>query len=411
MCSTSGAYERTGTFDWTTGAVLAVRREAFEAVGGFDERFFLFSEETDLCKRIQDRGWGAHVEPGVTFVHHAGKAGVHPAREAQMAHARLQYARKHFGRVRAASYRAVLLTHHAMRLASLRLLGSTRTSSAPASARALRVLLGTEQAPYRRRNGGSPGRPATVPVMGLPFHRVDARTLIGDFVEGARTGSGGWIVTPNLDILRQFTTSTEARELILEATHRVADGSPIVWASRLAGAGLPERVPGSDLVLTLPEAAADAGLSVFLLGGNPGVAGAAAASLQARYPRLGDVGFYCPPFGFEDDADEMDEIRRTLSAARPDLVLVGLGFPKQERVIRVLRDELPQAWFAGIGISLSFLAGDQPRAPLVLQRIGLEWMHRLWHEPRRLFRRYVVHGVPFGARLFGWALKRRLKDG
>ena len=180
------------------------------------------------------------------------------------------------------------------------------------------------------------------------------------------------------------------------------------WASRVAGTPLPERVPGSDLVLTLPEAAAEAGLSVFLLGGNPGVADAAAARLQAMYPRLGEVGFYCPPFGFEDDPEELSRIRSTLRAARPDLVLVGLGFPKQERVIRALRPELPGAWFVGVGISLSFIAGDQPRAPVILQRVGLEWIHRLWHEPRRLFRRYVVHGIPFSTRLFGWALKRRL---
>jgi N-acetylglucosaminyldiphosphoundecaprenol N-acetyl-beta-D-mannosaminyltransferase len=126
-------------------------------------------------------------------------------------------------------------------------------------------------------------------------------------------------------------------------------------------------------------------------------------------PRLGDVGFYCPPFEFEDDHEELARIRRTLRAAQPDLVLVGLGFPKQERVIRLLRPELPGAWFAGVGISLSFLAGDQPRAPVFLQRAGLEWMHRLWHEPRRLFRRYVIHGIPFSARLFGWALMRRLR--
>ena len=107
-------------------------------------------------------------------------------------------------------------------------------------------------------------------------------------------------------------------------------------------------MPGSDLVLTLPEAAADAGLSVFLLGGNPGVP-RRRCEPAGPLPRLGDVGFYCPPFGFEDDADEMDRIRRTLSAARPDLVLVGLGFPKQERVIRVLRDELPQRGSPGSG--------------------------------------------------------------
>ena len=403
-------YAGGGRFDWTTGAVLAVRRDAFEAVGGFDERFFLFSEETDLCKRLHDAGWEAYVEPGVTFIHHAGKAGPHPPREAQMAYARLQYARKHFGRARAALYHAILLMHHAVRAAVLRHTGDSESSSAAASTLALRVLLGLEPAPYRCSDGAQTA-PATVSVMGLPFHRLDNRTLIGDFVEGARSGTGGWVVTPNLEILRQFGASHEARELVLEATHRTADGLPIVWASRLAGTPLPERVAGSDLVLTMPEAAADAGLSVFLLGGNPGVAAAAAARLQALYPRLEDVGSYCPPFGFEDDPEELERIKRTVRAARPDLVLVGLGFPKQERLIRLLRGELPGAWLVGIGISLSFVAGDQPRAPAVLQRAGLEWLHRLWHEPRRLFRRYIVQGVPFGARLLSWAAMRRLRRG
>jgi GT2 family glycosyltransferase len=147
-------YSSIGSFDWTTGAALAVRREAFEAAGGFDERFFLFSEETDLCKRIQDLGWNARLEPGVTFVHHAGKAGVQPPREAQMAYARLQYARKHFGRRSATTYHAILVFHHLLRFAALRFRGATRSSSAPASMLALRVLLGRTEPPFRRDKAG-----------------------------------------------------------------------------------------------------------------------------------------------------------------------------------------------------------------------------------------------------------------
>jgi N-acetylglucosaminyldiphosphoundecaprenol N-acetyl-beta-D-mannosaminyltransferase len=257
----------------------------------------------------------------------------------------------------------------------------------------------------------SPERvPKTASVMGLPFHRLDHEALVGAFVDGVRAGRGGWIVTPNLDILRQFSASRESRELILAATHRVADGLPIVWASRLAGTPLPERLPGSDLVLTLPRAAAGAGFPVFLLGGNPGVAEAAAAQLQQQHPGI-RVACHCPPFGFEDDPVELDRIRHALLREPPALVLVGLGFPKQERVIRLLRPELPGTWFAGVGISLSFIAGDQPRAPVILQRLGLEWMHRLWHEPRRLFRRYVLQGLPFAARLFAWALIQRVRPG
>ena len=249
----------------------------------------------------------------------------------------------------------------------------------------------------------------TVPIMGLPFHRIDQHGLVRMFLDGARVGIGGWIVTPNLDILRQFTTNAESRALILSAGHRVADGVPIVWASRLAGNAVPERVPGSELVLSLPEAAARAGLSVFLLGGNPGVAEAGAARLEARCPGPPRVSFYCPPFGFEDDPQEFERIRATLVKEQPALVLVGLGFPKQERLIQRLRPEMPGTWFAGVGISLSFLAGDQVRAPLAMQRLGLEWVHRLVHEPRRLFARYVVHGLPFSLRLFTWAFWHRLR--
>jgi GT2 family glycosyltransferase len=141
-------YSHPGPFDWT-GAALAIRREAFEAVGGFDERFFLFSEETDLCKRVQDAGWEAHVEPRITIIHHAGKAGVQPRREAQMAYARLKYARKHFSRPGGAVYHAILVVNHLLRLAVLRFRGATESSSAPASAMALRVLLGRSEPPFR----------------------------------------------------------------------------------------------------------------------------------------------------------------------------------------------------------------------------------------------------------------------
>lgn len=123
-------YSQSGSFDWTTGAALAMRREAFEAVGGFDEAFFLFSGETDLCKCVQDAGWEAHVEPRITIMHHAGKAGVQPRREAQVAYARLQDARKHFSPPRAAAYRATLVINHILRLAVLRFRGATESSSA-----------------------------------------------------------------------------------------------------------------------------------------------------------------------------------------------------------------------------------------------------------------------------------------
>jgi N-acetylglucosaminyldiphosphoundecaprenol N-acetyl-beta-D-mannosaminyltransferase len=256
-----------------------------------------------------------------------------------------------------------------------------------------------------------PRPPETARIMGMPLHKLDEQALVDTVMASARAHEGGWIVTPNLDILRQFTGSRESQELILAASHRVADGTPIVWASRLAGMTLPERVTGADLAWSLPEAAARAGLSVFLLGGSPGAAKAAAARLEEVCPGLGRVSFHCPPFGFEGDPREMERITAALRDAQPSLVLVGLGFPKQERLIRVLRARMPEIWFVGVGISLSFLAGAQPRAPAALQRLGLEWLHRLCHEPRRLFRRYLIEDMPFALRLIAWALGERLRAG
>jgi N-acetylglucosaminyldiphosphoundecaprenol N-acetyl-beta-D-mannosaminyltransferase len=121
------------------------------------------------------------------------------------------------------------------------------------------------------------------------------------------------------------------------------------------------------------------------------------------------AGCESPPVGFDRDPEAMGALRARLRAARPDVVFVALGFPKQERVIAELRRELPAAWFLGVGISLSFVAGDVARAPDWAIRFGLEWLHRLGQEPGRLFGRYVVAGLPFAARLFAHAAVRRMR--
>jgi GT2 family glycosyltransferase len=142
-------YSHDRPFDWTAGAALVVRREAFQAVGGFDERFSRFSDETDLCKRVHDAGWEAQVEPRVTFVQRAGGKTVQPPRVAQMTYSRLEYAKKHFSSPGAAAYHAILVMHHLLRFAALRFRGATASSSAPASAMALSVLLGRSAPPFQ----------------------------------------------------------------------------------------------------------------------------------------------------------------------------------------------------------------------------------------------------------------------
>jgi N-acetylglucosaminyldiphosphoundecaprenol N-acetyl-beta-D-mannosaminyltransferase len=158
-------------------------------------------------------------------------------------------------------------------------------------------------------------------------------------------------------------------------------------------------VAGASLIFTLSEAAAASGKSVYLLGGEPGVPARAAAALRRRYPGLLVAGVHSPPFGFEREPGEIEAIAARLARAQPDIVFVGLGFPKQERLIAAVAPALPAAWFIGCGAAIPFAAGALPRAPHWMQPLGLEWVHRLISEPRRLFRRYLMDDVPFALRL------------
>lgn len=247
-----------------------------------------------------------------------------------------------------------------------------------------------------------------VDLMGLRVKPITEAETIAAVLGALERGTGGWLLTANLDQLRQFTASDEVRDLVAGADLTVADGMPLVWASRLQGTPLPERVAGSDLVWSLTAAAASAGRSVYLLGDVPVARALAEVNLRRVYPELRIVGSYSPPLGFEGDPVEVERIRRQLVTSKPDLVYVALGFPKQERLIAELRQASPDAWFVGVGISLSFAGGYVKRAPRWMMRFGLEWVWRLIQEPRRLARRYLVNGLPFGIRLLVHALRRRL---
>jgi len=211
----------------------------------------------------------------------------------------------------------------------------------------------------------------------------------------AGSRQGGCVLTPNLQHLREFRRSPAVAGAYRRCELVIPDGMPLVWASRLQGTPLPGRVPGSDLIFSLSEAAAENDRSLFLLGGSPGTADEAASELSRRYPLLRVCGTHCPPPGFERSPDELAEIENRVAAADPDLVYIGLPLEKQLLVMEMLREVVPQAWQVGLGISFSFVSGDVRRAPELVQRFGLEWLYRLSQEPRRLMRRYLLEGIPF----------------
>lgn len=229
----------------------------------------------------------------------------------------------------------------------------------------------------------------------MKIHVVTRKQTVDHLIQCVCQNIGGWVVTPNLDILRRYTKCSSFRNLVATSSLNVADGVPLVWASRVKGVPVPERVNGTDLMIDVCEAASWVGKSVFFLGGNEGSAEKTAATMKSDFPDLKVAGCYCPEFGFEQSIESIEEIGEILAAAKPDIIFVGLGSPKQDVLINMLRLKMPSTWWLGVGVSFSFVAGELSRAPDWAKKSGFEWLYRLFSEPKRLFKRYLVHGVPF----------------
>ncbi len=235
------------------------------------------------------------------------------------------------------------------------------------------------------------GRATHVNLFGMQINRVTMRQSVDRVLEWCREPGGDacrYVVTPNVDHAVLFQRRADLREAYADASLVLADGAPLVLASRLFGRPLPERVAGSDLVPRLFDAA-ETPLKVFLLGAAPGVARAAAARIKRCWPGVEVVGTCSPPPGFENDRAETARILSAVAAASPDLVIVGLGAPKQELWVHCHRHALRAKVALCAGATIDFLAGHRRRSPVWMRRAGLEWLHRLASEPRRLAGRYA----------------------
>jgi N-acetylglucosaminyldiphosphoundecaprenol N-acetyl-beta-D-mannosaminyltransferase len=262
------------------------------------------------------------------------------------------------------------------------------------------------------RAASATGRPTPrIRLGGIGIDPVTGAGAVARVLDAIDAGRGGQIVTPNVDIVAAARRSRELRTIIDASDLVTADGAPLVWASRVAGTPLPERVAGSDLVWSLSAAASERGLRIALLGGTPDGAARpterAARILEARFPGLKVVGAWCPPMGFDRDESQWRALVERVQAAAPDLIYVGLGFPKQEHVCVRLRAAVPRAWLLGCGASIDFIAGYRRRAPKWMQRTGTEWLFRMCSEPRRLARRYLRDDLPEALRLLAEAARER----
>ena len=224
-----------------------------------------------------------------------------------------------------------------------------------------------------------------------PVTFVEALEKIAELVEGRE---GGAVFTPNVDHVVKAERHADFRRAYSRADLSLADGMPLVWASRLIGSRLPEKVSGSDLAVPLMHLAAERGWRVYLLGGGPGVAEEARKSLTRDVGAV-VVGTDSPVIGPDGTDERSEQTLERLTAANPDLVLVAFGAPKQELWIDRFAEQLGPAVAMGVGGSLDFITGQVKRAPAWMSGAGLEWLFRLLQEPRRMWRRYLIEDPAF----------------
>lgn len=250
---------------------------------------------------------------------------------------------------------------------------------------------------------------ATVTIGEIPIFAGTANDAVRSCLDIIRSGSGGRIATANLDFLALARKDPQLRADLAASTLVVADGMPVVWLGKLAGARDIQRIAGVDLVGELFAGRPGPPLRVAIYGSTALICDGAIEALHRRGDGARVVHVQNPPFRELSEEERLASLQ-SLAESSPDVVLVALGCPAQERLIAEWHPALPTAVWIGIGGTLDFYAGVRRRAPKVAQRFGMEWAVRLVQEPRRLGSRYILRDLPALVRIAPACIARRLTD-
>ena len=228
----------------------------------------------------------------------------------------------------------------------------------------------------------------TVALFGMPITNVSMAQAVTRVEEYILSGKTHQIATANLDFARNSLRDPYLHRIICECSMVLPDGAPMIWASSLFGARLRQRVTGVDLVPELARLSAEKGYGMYLLGSSEASSLAAAAVLTERFPGVRIVGRHCPPIAPLHEMNH-DELLRKIHEAKPQIILVGFGNPKQEIWIHRHKDRFPASVVIGVGGALDMIGGKLRRAPRWVQTLQMEWMYRMAQEPGRLLPRYM----------------------
>jgi N-acetylglucosaminyldiphosphoundecaprenol N-acetyl-beta-D-mannosaminyltransferase len=241
----------------------------------------------------------------------------------------------------------------------------------------------------------APLLPDTAEVLGVPLALIDYDGTL-DWIDAAvAAGHRGYLCVAATHTVMAAQEDPGLREAVRASDFTVADGQPLVWALNLLGHSVADRVYGPELMDRACARAAETGQRFYLYGGrNQGALAQLARVLRLRHPGLQIVGGHVPPFRELTDAEE-EAIAADIRRSGADVVWVGIGVPKQEKWMARMRHRVSAPVLVGVGAAFDFHAGLIPQAPAWMQRLGLEWLFRLAHEPRRLWRRYLRYNPRF----------------
>ena len=226
-------------------------------------------------------------------------------------------------------------------------------------------------------------------VLGIGVHAVSISSALQAVTDAVRDGRKGYVCVTGVHGIMEAQKNAEMRDILNSAFLNVPDGMPVVWVGRSQGFREMRRVYGPDFMLAVCERSAREGWRHFLYGGRPGVAEKLQAALQTKFPGIVITGTCTPPFrslNSDEEAALQDQVRK----ARPDCFWVGLSTPKQERFMSKALASLDVKVMFGVGAAFDVWTGNIQDAPAWMKRLGLQWLHRLIQEPRRLWRRYAV---------------------
>jgi N-acetylglucosaminyldiphosphoundecaprenol N-acetyl-beta-D-mannosaminyltransferase len=239
-----------------------------------------------------------------------------------------------------------------------------------------------------------------VAVLGVPIDNVSVEQILTRFGEWIGLGGFHQVATANTDFLIHAQKDGELEEILRRCDLVMADGMPLVWTSKLLGTPLKGRVTGVDLVPRIAALSAERGYRIFMLGASERSLNGAARKLESDFPGVQIVDRFSPAYASLDDMDHEAMLAR-IEAAQPHFLLVAFGNPKQEKWLSMHRHRLRVPVCIGIGGSFDFLAGAVSRAPVWMQRNGLEWLYRTIQEPKRLARRYAGNALGLARHLPG----------